>query len=133
MSKKIFYSELKALIQNNAPSILHVALWNNQVDLSFNEQREHPFLSPACFIEFSDLLWSDLSCGKQQAELLFTIRVVIEDYSHDPVEYLEIIDELFIALHQSSTSVSGDIKRRAERQDRPAEYFIGTPGARGWY
>ena len=117
MSKKTFYLQVKDLVETGVKEIQHFSLWNNQVDNEANEKQEFPINYPACFFEFKQLDWSDFNGVCQQSDSQFSIRVVVEDYKHNPYDYLDLVDKVFSSLQGKETCVSKAIKRISEFQD----------------
>ena len=117
MSKKQFYLDVKLLLETGATSIKDIALWNNQWGVEQNEREEIPRPLPGAYLEWIDFDWRNNKLGLQEGDIQFTIKCVFQRLATDPIDYLDIVDEVYAALHQKTTTVSGPISRISEEQD----------------
>lgn len=91
---KAFYTTLKAYISTNMPGILHVDLWNDQLN---NLDDENPFERPAIFIELGEINWTDVNKNGKRGALPVTFHLVSDCYdtrADDPnaMDALDLLD-----------------------------------------
>lgn len=114
MSQLVVFNKLKeqlSLIQG----IKHVALYNNQLE---RENIENAYLCPACFIEFNNENFVDLTQGVQQFDSIVTVHLVFESYKDEDTFILQLKQDVYKATHTLQCGVSASkLLRVAERQD----------------
>lgn len=116
---KIFYQELRAAIEANT-SALHVRLWNNQITLS-EKGEQIPFKTPAVFIDFPSIIWTQIGKGKQNAQLTTRIYCVYESFTTDEneedVQVFDFFNEVYKAVQDFKPTQSGKLQRTSEQTD----------------
>lgn len=76
---KLHYLAIVNRIKSRVPEVKHIDLYNQQY---LKQEEEHPFLTPAVFIEFSSMPWLNQGDGTQEApEGQITLHLVDDDYS----------------------------------------------------
>lgn len=119
MSKQQLFIDIKALINKHAPMIKTVELWNNQVDIEFNEDREWPYTYPAVFVSYENILWqtgNNPNC-QQTEEFIIGVRVVVEDHKWNTTDFFSIVSAVNYALHGRTTAFTTSLSRSEEIQD----------------
>ena len=114
MSKLILYNAIDEQIKAEVSSVKIVQLWNSQLD---NEKEEEARTYPICYIEFSDIVWRELTKGCAEGDVTITIRTVIERLQTDDRTYLTLVDEVYKALQLFQSDIFTPLKRVTERQD----------------
>ena len=102
MRKEIYTIVDKALSEivddNNQRKIKHVDFWNDQIRYVYGEK---PFMTPAVFVEFSPIRWSNLLNGVRESTVEFRLHVVtantLGDWK-DVIESLDILEEIHNTL-----------------------------------
>lgn len=110
------YSELRERMENT-PGIEHIDMWHEQV--SFLDE-EHPFSSPAVFIEFNTLGIEDEGLLVQRLHTQIDFRLFYETFSdtyegaamqEEALSFLDLLTLLGMMLHGKSerTSARSDV------------------------
>lgn len=111
------YSELRERMENT-PEIEHIDMWHEQV--SFLDE-EHPFSSPAVFIEFNTLGIEDEGLLVQRLHTQIDFRLFYETFSdtcegaemqEEALSFLDLLTLLGMMLH-------GNRGRTSARSDAP--------------
>ena len=121
MSKLILYDAISAQIKAEVAAIKAVQLWNNQVD---NEKEEEARIHPSAYIEFSSIVWDELTKGSSEGQIVVTIKTVIERLQTDDRTFLTIVDDVYKALQLFQGVQFTPLKRIAERQDTDHDNVI---------
>lgn len=111
---KDLYTELATLLKSKIPAIRWIDLWHNQV--SFLED-EHPFPTPAVFIDFRILQADDVGLRVQQVRMQLDCYVYYETFAdtyqgswnqQSALEFLNLLNDIQATLHASDgTNYSG--------------------------
>ena len=110
------YSELRERMENT-PGIEHIDMWHEQV--SFLDE-EHPFSSPAVFIEFNTLGIEDEGLLVQRLHTQIDFRLFYETFSdtyegaamqEEALSFLDLLTLLGMMLHGKSGKNFGTLRR----------------------
>lgn len=116
---KLFYQELRASIEANTAAN-HVRLWNNQIELS-DKAEQIPFQTPAVFIDFPSIIWSQIGKGKQNAQLTTRVYCVYESFSttenEEDLAVFDFFNSVFLAVQDFKPTQSGKLQRISEETD----------------
>lgn len=105
---KDLYTEISEKIIENSPEIKWVDLWHNQVNFM---AEEHPFHTPAVFLDFRILNVSGLGGNHQQLEVQVGMYLFYETFldtfdgaynQEDALDYLALLSELQACFHDSN-------------------------------
>jgi len=96
-----------------------VALFNNQFERSNNnspeQNDEQAFLYPCAFIEFSDILYTDMQKWAQQFTATLRIHLGFESYKNEDLDVLTLKQSIYQKLQGFQPSDStGMLMRRSE-------------------
>ena len=114
---KDLYKEIAELITKNCPDVKWVDLWHNQI--SFMEE-EHPFDTPAVFLDFRILDVIGLGGHQQQLEAQVGMYVFYETFldtfdnaynQDDALDFLELLTALQEHFHGSSGTHYSEMSR----------------------
>lgn len=130
---KVVYTDIKAQIQAQVPEILHIALFNNQIELLKNEENNtadsgsytnsiYSFARPALFVEFvNPIEIKQLGGGLQEFDLQIKIHIVHDFYNGDNMEedltILDLKDNVYKALQGFEPTKSVSMVRKYEEVD----------------
>ena len=121
------YNALKTQIETLA-SLKYVALWNNQFQ---SENENVSFNYPCCFIEFTNINYSDHLNGIQSYEMDVNLHLGFESYKTEDTSILTLKQDLNAKVHTFSSvnmPMNTRILRRSEAQnfnhDNIQEYII---------
>ena len=113
----------------NTPEIEHIDMWHEQV--SFLDE-DHPFLSPAVFIEFNTLGIEDEGLLVQRLHTQIDFRLFYETFSdtcegaemqEEALSFLDLLTLLGMMLHGKSGKNFGTLRRTHVGRSYP-----GNPG-----
>lgn len=118
------YNALKTQIET-LTTLKYVALWNNQFE---RENVNIPFGFPCCFIEFADIVYSDLLNGTQMFSMNVKLHLGFESYKTEDTDILSLKQDLHAKVHTFSQGYNTKLLRREETQnfdhDNVQEYII---------
>lgn len=139
MSKLDLYNGVKADLETvsitssagNAMSFREIALWRNS---QVNEKKEIPFNYPACFIEFLQSDYMELSNGLQSFNLTVRLHICFKSFETEDTDILKLTDAVYGKIQLKQYSTYGKMKRRNEEQnfdhdqvqDYMQDYWIGN-------
>lgn len=114
MSQLVVYNKLKEQL-SQIQGLKTVGIWNNQLQ---RESVENAFLYPACFVEFNNENFKDLTEGVQQFDSIVTLHLCFESYKDEDTFILQLKQDVYKATHTLQCGVSASkLLRVAERQD----------------
>ncbi|MGV7234651.1 MAG: hypothetical protein ACQ9ET_00190 [Nitrosomonadaceae bacterium] len=112
---KTLYTTLKTQIETEVTAIKTVKLFNSQFD---NDDKEEAFAYPAVMIEFQDINWDNNLGGLNLAEFTLTFHIAQESYTkEDDVDYLDLVNDVYVALQLFDAADFTPLARIADRQD----------------
>lgn len=117
---KTLYQDIRTQLEN-ATSVNHVRLWNNQMQL-LEKGEQIPFQLPACFIDFPTIEWTQMGKDVQQAEkLLVRLYIVFESFTtsenEEDLAVFDLRQEVYLAIQQLKTTKGARLVRVAEQAD----------------
>lgn len=117
---KEFYLALRTYLLAQVTDILHLRMWNNQLD--YMESGEQiPFNFPAVFVDFSNIEYFDLGNKWQNGTLQVDLHICDEMWNGaDQEENLQIFDLkelIYKSLSQIQLDTASPITRIAEQTD----------------
>lgn len=105
---KDLYTELATLIKDKVPSIKWIDLWHNQVNFL---SEEHPFPTPAVFLNFRSLQIDDAGERVQKLRMQIDCFVFYETFAdtyheswnqQSALSFLDLMNDIYAVLHASS-------------------------------
>lgn len=111
------YQEIAKKITDNLTEINWVDLWHNQVGFLVEE---HPFPTPAVFLNFRILNTEDLSEKVQKANVQVDVYYFYETFADtyqgayneaDALTYLETLSDIHALFHASSSTHYSEMRR----------------------
>jgi hypothetical protein len=119
-----FYNALKTKIET-LTSLKYVALWNNQF---VRENENVSFDYPNCFIEFTNITFTELLGGMQQYTMDINLHIGFESYKTEDTQILQLKQDLQAIVHYFQQGYNTKMLRRSENQnfdhDNVQEYII---------
>jgi len=127
--KLTLYNDIKARLEAKVPELLTIRKWNNQFN---NEEKEHAFKYPACFIGFSSMDWDSPNTKtpqslqlQQQQNGLITITLYLgfhdlQDESPAFEDYEPIIQKVWYWIQGWTATGATEytaLLRSSERED----------------
>ena len=73
--RKELFEAIKAKIESTLPEILHVDLWNHNVEYI---EEETPWARPAVFVEFGAISWQPLQGGGRRGSGVVRLHLVTD-------------------------------------------------------
>ena len=127
MQKQLFIA-LKTLLES-ITNIKYVALWNNQFE---RENENVSFNYPCVFIEFTDIVYTDLLKGIQQVDMNVNLHLGFESYLTEDLDILTLKQTIYSYVNRfessDSSGTSSRLLRRSETQnfdhDNIQEYIL---------
>ncbi|MBQ9254996.1 MAG: hypothetical protein IJ180_09520 [Bacteroidales bacterium] len=108
MRKKLFKlikEKLFSIIDTNGDQVIkHVDLYNSQM---MYIQQEQPFLTPAVFIEFSDISWKHQLHGVKEATINIRLHVITDSrvgHWQDAINVFDLLSIININLYSLSSN-----------------------------
>jgi hypothetical protein len=108
------YKAIKTHIQNNCPSVKHVALFNNQFEKANNEGAENSFPYPAVFVQFANVDFTQLQRGVQKVEQNVVLHIGVESYQADEIEFLTLKQDIYKQMTMFENGNFGKLSRITE-------------------
>lgn len=114
---KDLYTELCTKLQADVPAIKWLDLWHNQVNFLGDE---HPFSSPAVFLDFRILETTDSGEKVQGLRLQVDTYIFYETFAdtylgswnqESALSFLDIINDVFACLHGTSGENYSEMRR----------------------
>lgn len=98
-----YYQLLIDRIKNNVPEITIVELFTNQYN---HTEEERPIITPAVYIEFSNITWRDTGINTQEGLLTINIHFVVphllpansDDLNIYNIQVLELLQKIHTSL-----------------------------------
>lgn len=91
-----------------------VGLWNNQYD---RENENVSFGYPNCFIEFTDIVYSELLQGIQRYSMTVNLHLGFESYKTEDTAILQLKQDLQAVVHYFQQGANTKMLRRGETQN----------------
>ncbi len=113
------YTELATKITDHLPEVEWVDLWHNQVNFL---EDEHPFPTPAVFLNFRSLQIDDAGKKVQQVRLQVDCFLFYETFAdtyngssnqESALAFLQLLNDLYALLHGSSGENYSSMRRIA--------------------
>lgn len=114
---KNLYTEIAEKIIHHSPDVKWVDLWHNQVNFM---SEEHPFHTPAVFLDFRILSVTGMGGQQQQLEVQIGMYVFYETFldtfegaynQEDALAYMELLTQLQACFHGSSGDYYSEMTR----------------------
>lgn len=105
---KLLYKELAQKLSEKIPAIQWVDLWHNQVNFL---KTEHPFPSPACFLQFRTINIVDVGEKVQNVQMQVDVFLFYETFADtyrggvnedDALSFLDNLDDIQSLFHGTS-------------------------------
>ena len=118
------YTALKTKIET-LTTLKYVALWNNQ----FQSEKENvSFGFPNCFIEFTNINYTEMLNGNQLYSMDVVLHLGFESYKTEDTAILQLKQDLQAVVHYFQQGYNTKMLRRSEAQnfdhDNIQEYII---------
>lgn len=116
---KDLYTELATEITDKLPNVEWVDLWHNQVNFL---ESEHPFPTPAVFLNFRTLEVQDMGKKVQNLRLQVDCYLFYETFAdsyqgssnqESALEFLQTLNDLYALLHGTSGENYSNMRRLA--------------------
>lgn len=113
------YTELSEKITTHLPNVEWVDLWHNQINFL---EEEHPFPTPAVFLNFRTLDIQDTGLKVQQVRLQVDCFLFYETFAdtyqgssnqESALEFLQLLNDLYALLHGTSGENYSEMRRLA--------------------
>lgn len=107
------YNQLKAKLETIS-QLKYVRLWNNQFE---REDVNVSFNYPCCFIEFTDINYTDDLNGRQRVSMIVNLHIGFESYKTEDTDILALKQTINSVVHFWSTPNNTKFLRRSEVQN----------------
>ena len=118
---KDMYLALQAQINLYNPEIKTVALWNNQFNRSngtgHDGRKEKPFNYPACFLEFNNFQFRQLSLGIQEFDFNLIVHFGWKSLLSEDLKQLDELENLYYTIQRFQNSGYCRLSRISEVWD----------------
>jgi hypothetical protein len=94
-AKKDFYLAVKQALEDNAPSVKTVRLFNNQFQ---KIEQEKPFPFPAVMVHFLELDYSTRGDSSQDGETIVRLHIGYDSIKDEDLEIFDLLDEIHGAI-----------------------------------
>jgi hypothetical protein len=108
-----YYTALKARVET-LTALKKVGLWDNQFE---REPVNVPFLYPCCWIEFTDIVYSDYLKGVQKYDMIVNFHLGFESFKTEDIEILQLKQDLHNVVHTFQSDYNTKLLRRGEVQN----------------
>ena len=99
--RKELFEAIKAKIESTLPEILHVDLWNHNVEYI---EEETPWARPAVFVEFGAISWQPLQGGGRRGSGVVRLHLVTDWAEGEYATAFALSRKLGMALMETATN-----------------------------